>query len=177
MRLEHAHAKRRTLALEVRPRSTGFVVFEGRERALDWGVRKHRVRTSSLATLLTRKICVLLDRYAPSAIVVRARKVRTKRARRRIDVIMRVMRREAKRRAIAFQVVRPHAIRSFFSPHYCTTKREIAHLIARWFPELSSKLPREQKIWKSEDHRMMLFDAAATALAFLHTDAGREIRD
>jgi len=172
-----AQSECRVLALEIRPAVTGFVVFEGRERLLDWGMRKYRARKGTLTTVMAKKMNMLVDSYRPSVVAVRARDVRSHRARRRIDAVMRVIRGEAKRRAIRFQIISTAAIRVVFAPHHRATKQEIATLIARWFPELSPKLPPLRKSWKAEDHRMILFDAAATALAFLNRSPPEAIRE
>lgn len=162
-----AQSKRRILVLEVRPLITGFVVFEGPRRLLDWGMRKHRAQHAALTKLVAEKMNMLLDSYRPAALVVRTRDVHSRKARSRINAVIRVTRGEAKRRAIRFQVIDTKAIRTVFARHGCATKQKTATLIARWFPELSPKLPPVRKKWKAEDSRMILFDAAATALAFL----------
>jgi hypothetical protein len=167
MKVERAQSKDRILALEVRPRVTGFAVLEGPRHLLDWGMRKHPPRKLEPAGIVARKINALLDFYFPSVVIVRARNVWSPKARRRITAIIRVARREANRRSINFRIVSTKAVHQFFAPHKCATKHQIATLIAGWFPELSWRLPPKRKSWKSEDHRMVVFDAAATALSFL----------
>jgi hypothetical protein len=167
MNIERTRSERRIVALEIRPRVIGFVVFDERTRLVDWGSRKYRVRTQTLSKVLTKKLNVLLDLYVPSAVVVRTREVRSRTARRRIDIVTGILRAEAKRRAIKVQILSTKAIRRRFAFHHCTTKQEIAGLIAGWFRELSLKLPPKRKHWRTEDSRMILFDAAATALTFL----------
>jgi hypothetical protein len=167
MNREGMQSKRRIVALEIRPRVMGFIIFDERKRIVDWGTRKYRVRTPALSKIVTRKINAVLDSYFPYAIVVRTRNVKSRKARRRIDIVTRVLRAEAKRRAIKLQIIKTKNVRRTFQPHHCKTKHEIAALIARWFPELSTKLPRKRKSWKTEDFRMILFDAAATGITFL----------
>jgi len=41
------------------------------------------------------------------------------------------------------------------------TKHEIASAIGELFVELVWKLPTKRKPWQSEDHNMVIFDAAA----------------
>jgi len=166
MSLERTRSERRIVALEIRPRVMGFVLFDERKLLVDWGSRKYRGRTQTLSKVLTKKLNVLLDLYVPSAVVMRTREVRSRKARRRVDIVAGILRAEAKRRAIKVQVVTTKAIRRRFAPHHCATKQEIAHLIAGWFRELSLKLPPKRKHWRTEDSRMILFDAAATALTF-----------
>lgn len=167
MNIERTQSECRLVALEIRPRVMGFVIFDERKRLVDWGSRKYRVRTQTLLKVVTKKLNVLLDLYVPSAVVVRTRDVRSRKARRRIDTVTGILRAEARRRAIKVQMVSTKAIRRRFAPHHCATKQEIARLIAGWFRELSLKLPPKRKHWRTEDSRMILFDAAATALTFL----------
>lgn len=46
------------------------------------------------------------------------------------------------------------------------TKHDIAQAIAAEFPELATRLPRERKLWSSEDQQMNVFDALSFFLAF-----------
>src|SRR5689334_8774444 len=69
-----AHVPRRLIAVEIRPSKTGFVVFEGRNRLLDWGVCTHS-KEQGHAALAGKKIAALLDLYSPAVFVVRRRDV------------------------------------------------------------------------------------------------------
>lgn len=167
MEAESAQSKDRILALEVRPRVTGFAVLEAKPTVLDWGTRKQGVSEQQLPGVIAKKMNALLDVYSPSAIVVRTRNVPSPGAHRRITTVIGVVRSEAKRRRIRFQTISAKAVYRFFAAQECTTKYQSAALVARWFPELSWKLPPKRKNWKSEHHRMVVFDAAAAGLAFL----------
>jgi hypothetical protein len=48
------------------------------------------------------------------------------------------------------------------------TKDTIAAAIAKQIPAFERFLPPPRKVWKSEDARMGIFDAAALALTFFH---------
>src|SRR5216684_3378113 len=67
--------ERRVLALDVHPRSFGFVVFEGPNRMLDWGVRSFRSGVNAVKIPSARKLLALLDEFTPSAVVIREREV------------------------------------------------------------------------------------------------------
>jgi hypothetical protein len=168
MEFENTQSDERILALEIRPRVTGFVAIEPPSHLLEWGRRKHRAKGDDLARSVAPKITALLDLSKPFIIVVRARNVRPLNARRRIRTILRVVRREAKKRSIGLHTISAKEVHRFFDPHEHASKHQIAQIIAGWFPELSWKLPPKRKVWKSEDHRMVIFDAIATALAFLN---------
>lgn len=167
MRFETLKAKHRILALEVRSRATGFVVFEMPRRLLDWGRRKHGVTSNELPRVAAKRIAGLLDLHEPSVVIVRTRTVRSLTAQHKVAIIIRAMQREAKKRSVPFQKVSARTVRKFFTSHDCTSKNQSAGLLVRWFPALSWKLPPKRKMWKSEHHRMVIFDAAATAIAFM----------
>jgi len=168
MQVENADTKNRILSLEVGSRDLGFAALETPAHLLEYGRRKHRVKTDELPDVVGRKISALLALHLPDIIAVRSRSVRTANAQRRIALILSVLRREARRRSIEFQTISRKAVRQFFARYQCTSKHQIATLVVRWFPELSWKLPPKRKAWKSEDHRMVIFDAMATALTFLN---------
>jgi len=157
------HLNQRLLAVEVRPQRIGFAVFEGPDRLLDWGVRdaSENVRPPEL---IGKKIGILMDLYLPSATVVRQRRVRSARLCRRIETATRVIRREARQRAIKFHTLASQVVQRSFANS--ATKHEIASRLVERFPELSWKLPTKRKVWKSEDYGMVIFDAAAAGLAF-----------
>jgi lipase chaperone LimK len=168
MRSDTPERKDRLLALEIRSRWTGFVGIEAAARLTEWGRRKHKVKGSKFADLVKRRIDAILDLWLPARIVVRTRPIRSPKARRRISTIVSVVRREARKNSIEFRAISAKDVRQFFAARQCKSKYQIATLIARQFPELSWRLPPKRKSWKAEDHRMVIFDAAATALAFLN---------
>jgi hypothetical protein len=168
MRSDNLEEKDRVLALEVRSRWTGFVGIEAAARLTEWGRRKHKVKGSKFAILVKSRIDAILDVWLPTTIVVRTRPIRSPKARRRINTIMSVVRQRARSNSIAFRAISANDVRQFFAGRQCKSKYQIAALIARQFPELSWRLPPKRKSWRAEDHRMVIFDAAATALAFLN---------
>jgi len=160
--------KNRILGLEVRPRFIGFALIEDGLRLLDWGTRRHRNRALSSKAFAVSRAAALVDTTSPTLVVVRSRQVRGRMARRRLREIFAGIRSEAGKRSIKFRFVSSATVRRFLARHGCYNKAQGASLIAKWFPELSFKLPPPRKRWKSEDQRMLVFDAAATALACLN---------
>lgn len=167
MEAKRTKSKGRVLALEVRPRITGFLVLDAKPSLLDWGTRKQRISEQQLEGVVASKIGALIDLYAPCVIVVRTRNVLPQEAHRRVKAAISVVRGEARKRSVTFQTISTKAVQRFFALHQCKTKYQVATLVARWFPELFWRLPPKRKSWKSEHHRMVVFDAAATGLAFL----------
>ena len=55
-------------------------------------------------------------------------------------------------------------IRKHFFADRDGTKHEVAQNVAKHFPELEDRLPRERRLWDSQDARIDLFHAVALAL-------------
>ena len=168
MQSDNLQGTNRILALEVRSRATGFAVIDAPGHLVEWGRRKHKVTGSEFTRVVEQRIEAIINLCPPATIVVRTRKVRSLKARRRITAILHTIRRKAHGRSIEFRTISAKSIRQFFAVRQCHSKHQIATLVAHLFPQLSWKLPPKRKSWKSEDHRLMIFDAAATALAFLN---------
>jgi len=153
---DRSHEKR-VLALDVHPRSFGFVVFEGPNRMLDWGVRSFRSGANAVKIPASTKFLALLDEFRPTAVVVGERLTgRTKmlatierQARSRRIPVRRISRRDVNRAFVGFE----------------RNKYEVAKALALQFPALASRLPPRRKCWQSEDYRMGIFDAAAVGVA------------
>ena len=52
-----------------------------------------------------------------------------------------------------------------------TTKDQIAHALARWFPEIAPHVPRKRRPWMKEDRWMTIFTALSLAVTLLHPPA------
>jgi hypothetical protein len=157
-RIEKEGEALRLLALEIRPQKAGFAVFDG-ATLLDWGVRGYG-RTPAF-----RRIETLLSLYTPSVIVIRRRHYL-----KHDDAGARVVqsiKRGAQRKSISVRSLDAQHIRAFFKQRGCDSKHAIATLLAEWFPELAWRLPAKRKLWQSEPHNTLLFDAVAIAVTFL----------
>jgi hypothetical protein len=156
----------RLLALEVRPQRIGFIVFQGTTRLLDWGVRTYGKRKSDAPSVGCARVATLLDLYSPAVMVIRRRRT-SKTPRRLINATVARLAAEARRRSISCRFVTVKEVRHFFARYDRTTKHAIASRLAEWFPDLAWKLPRKRRAWESERYNMAVFDAAATAVAYL----------
>lgn len=160
---------RRVLAIDPSSVGFGFAVLEEPTRLVDWGVAE--VSSTSPKAFLIR-IEALVDRYCPSLMILE--EVGNSRTRKRTaSRIAAVTRYAASRRIVTILVSRNQVRRAFGTS---ATKMQIAVAISQIFPELAPRLPRERKLWTSEDERMNIFDAvsfALTALAGGH-DAERQ---
>jgi hypothetical protein len=156
----------RLVAFEVRPNRIGFVVFEGATSLLDWGVRTYGKHDGHLV-LAGKKITALLTVYSPAVLVIRRRDDMSKKSADGLNDIRKRIVSRCRRRSIKFRQASTTTIRRFFQQYGCTTKHEIATTLAEWFEELSWKLPPKRKPWESEHSAAVIFDAAATAIAFI----------
>lgn len=164
-RKSEENAEARVLAIDPVNRGYGFVVFEGPERLIDWGVA--RVVQNSYSGSLDR-IDALIDHYRPDGVILEDCKDkwsrRGLRARRLIGAITRL----ARARGLELHTVSRTGVRKAFADAGAVTKEEIAAEIASRFPELAPRLPPPRKVWMPEDRRMAIFDAASFALAYFH---------
>src|SRR6266849_8360875 len=153
--------EKRVLALDVHPRSFGFVVFEGPNRILDWGVRSFRTGVNAVKIPAAIKFLALLDEFRPSTVVVRERL--TGRTAKQTRMLATIERQARSRRVPVRRLSRRDVNRAFVG--FESNKYEVASALARQFPALASRLPPRRKCWQSEDYRMGIFDAAALGVA------------
>jgi hypothetical protein len=163
---DKSRGKERILALEIRQSKFGFVVFDGPTTLLDWKVWGYAGGSALRRAKLEKRIPPLLDLYAPSIIVVRRRERSSRKMKRIIHSVIRTVKTVVKGRSTQLRILSRREIQSFFIDHGCSTKHQIASLIASWFEELSWKLPRKRKAWEKEACIMPIFDAAATGIVF-----------
>jgi hypothetical protein len=157
---------RRILAIDLRGRRFGYVVFEGHKRLLDYGTGSYPVAGNDELVATGKALAEVLRLYPPSAIVVKAERWDATDATPGARSVMDGMINEARSRSIPICLVNRDDIRHTFYVLGCETKYEIASALTRIFPELVWKLPPKREIWKSEHPRMPMFDAIALGLAY-----------
>jgi len=157
---------RRVLALDVRPRSFGYVVFEGPDRLLDWGVRSFRKGVNSVRVPLATKIAALMEEFDPAIVVTKEAPSRKKVNRAKSRRILDVIRHKASICGIQTRVFKRRTVKNLFGGQVRLTKYQIATALAERFAELAPILPPKRKPWQSEDYRMSIFDAAALGVAY-----------
>jgi Holliday junction resolvasome RuvABC endonuclease subunit len=155
--------KRLILAIYPTTRGFGFVVFEGRQRTIDWGVKD--VRGDKNRKIIT-KIEELMSWYRPEVLVLEnAHGAGSRRAERIRQLNLQVIE-LAKTRKIPVRQYTRSDIKTSFASRSASTKYEIAQAVSRELPDLAPWLPPPRKIWMSEDPRLGMFDAASLALTF-----------
>jgi len=157
---------KRVLALDVRPRSFGYAVFEGAALLLDWGVQSFRHGRNAVRIPLAMKIAALLEDFQPAVVVAKEPPSRKKVNRFRTRKVLELVRHKASLRGIRTRVFPRRAASKLFGAEERLTKYKVATVLAERFAELRPVLPPKRKPWESEDYRMSIFDAAALGLAY-----------
>jgi hypothetical protein len=155
----------RILALDVHPRSFGYVVVEGPDKLLDWGVRSHRHKGNSADMLTRKRLKPLLELWRPSILVLCSGPSVTQRPHQRRERFLKRIAKEAKNHHVVVRIFgkRPGAERG-----KRLTKYENARRVAEQFSVLQWKIPPKRKPWESEDYRMSIFTAATLGMAQLN---------
>ena len=158
---------RRVLAVEPISKGFGYAVLEGPESLVDWGV-KRSPRVSNDWCL--RHVGDLLDQFHLDLVVIENAAAKRSRRSPRVRELLREIRRLARSRRVPTRTVSRRAVHRAFGSSERATKHRIATRIARRFPALVPKLPPPRKAWRSEDHRLAIFTAAALGLTFFHLE-------
>lgn len=152
---------KRVLAIDPTHRGFGYVVFEGPEFLVDWGIRTVNGRNLADAAASAER---LIARYRSHVLVIEdGRGVRFRRGH-RARIFLDFLARTAEGKGLEVRRISRSAVLKVFGRFGLATKDRIARIIAARFPELARRLPAERRSWMSEDLRMSIFDAAAFAL-------------
>ena len=149
---------KRVLALDVHPLCFGFVLTEGPDQLIDWGVRSFRHGGNAVKVPMSKRLASLIDEYRPNALLVRTPGAGISR---RAKMIAKL----AAARRLPVRTISLDAIRGAF-PHSNRNKHEIAKAVADRYPTLLPYLPAKRKPWQSEHYRMSVFAAAALVLTY-----------
>lgn len=154
------------LVLSIYPNSRGFgyVLFEGPLSPFDWGVKE--IRGAAKNRRILRFLESLIDRHQPSAIVLEDWTDEAFARIARINDLYREIVRLAARKLISVIRYPMRTIREYFAYRDALTKYEIALHIAKIIPAFSYQVPPKPTIWRSEDARQGLYDAAAVGLCY-----------
>jgi hypothetical protein len=160
---------RNDLVMSVFPYARGiaYVVFEDPNSPVDWGIcDPHGDRKKYQAI---RIIAALVDRYSPGALILRDR-VGIRRTRNwRHAALVEALEALARRKGISIARLSRDEVRQSFGSLGSPTRYAIVQAIAKQVPIFETYVPPIRKIWKAEDRRMGMFDAAALALTFYRT--------
>ena len=164
----------RLLAVEVRSRRIGFVVFEGPTRLLDWGVRGCQSPTRVLDKVVAKKVRPLLSHYRPFAVVMRRENQYVSQTAKRFRISVNAIRKEAHRSGVETRLLKKKSIKRFSDQLQYGAKHQVAEVIAGLFEELSWKAQPQRKAWHSESYHTVIFDAVVTALVIFGDEFNSE---
>jgi hypothetical protein len=158
----------RIIALEIRASKFGFAVLEGPGKLLDWGVRSFTEKGEDLEPAVADRISTLLTFYKPVTVVARDRQHHDAIQQKRILTIFATAKQTTRDHSARFRILSAVHVRKRFAQDGRITKHEIARTLAERFEELSFRLPGRRKAYQSEAPAMLVFDALAAGVAFLH---------
>jgi hypothetical protein len=157
IRKTHQTQQTRILAVDLHPRSFGYVVMEGPGKLLDWGVRRSYQKTKNHPeVLVVGRLRPLLKIWKPGVVITRIGHRRNK----DVQSLFRHIKKESG--ATAFL-----PIKSSPDHHVGRRKYQRAVEMAARFPEIGWKLPPKRKPWESEHYSMSMFEALEAAVAYL----------
>jgi Holliday junction resolvasome RuvABC endonuclease subunit len=156
----------RVLAIDPTTNGFGFVVMEGPESLIDWGVRIAGRDDKNDRCL--KLVSALIDIYRPDVLVVE--ELRTGRSRRsqRVQELIDSIANLASERNVKTRRFSSFQIRRNFSESAAANKEQIATAIANRFPELAPRVPQHRFAWMSEHYNMAVFDAVSLALTYFY---------
>lgn len=155
------------VALQPARNGIGFVVFQGEERAVDWGVM--RLQPHNHKEYLKRIEEELFDVYLPDAVIIQDGEDRPVHYS-RVQLLIEDIEQRAVRNDIHCYRYTRKQVRAVFQGENITNKDDVASEIAKRFPEFKTFLPPRRKIYQPEHHRMYIFDAIALALTYFYQE-------
>jgi hypothetical protein len=137
-------------------RGLAFVFFE-RGTLLDWGTRR---RDGDELALLDQ----LLDRCNAEVLVLEDPDAPRCERRPRVKRLLKLMARHASERGVVVHFVGRYEVRRAWTARGMDTKHAVAASIAAVFPEIEPLVPRQRKVYRSEEARADIFDAVSLVL-------------
>jgi len=154
----------RILAIAPSSRGFGFVILEGEETLVDWGVKQADGNKNAQSLAKIRK---LLTHYQPELVVLQNTSSEHCRRSPRIKALTKRIRAAVIKRKIKVALFSHEQVRGVFFDNGLGTKDRLAEILAKKFPEqLGSILPPKRRAWMSEHYRMPIFDAVGLAVVF-----------
>src|ERR1700730_13944834 len=137
-------AQKRVLAIDPTHRGFGYVIFEGSDFLIDWGVRhvegpKNKASIAAAAELITR--------YRPQIMVLEDVAAKGCRRRKRVRKLVEVLDRYGRERGLTVRQIAQASVKKAFLPLGIRNKNQVARFVAARFPELARYLPPERKPW------------------------------
>ena len=156
---------KRVFALDPYSRGFGFVVFEGPEHLIDWGLKEARREKESRCL---QHVAQLIETYHPDVFVIEATHDPQCRRCPRVRALLQAMSQLAAEKKLKTRSFSRRAVQATFSAVSPVTKYEMMNAIVARLPELTPWRPPLRKPWMSENSRASIFDAAALALTYFY---------
>lgn len=158
--------KVRVFAIDPCPRGFGYVVLEGKEALVDWGLKIPGSTPVDKNAWCLTQMERLIARVRPEVIVLENTAVKGSRRYLRVKKLIQQMLALASRRKLRTCKISRLEMRQVFAISGASTKHQMACTIAERFPEIAPRLPRPRKLWVGEAARMSIFNAAALAITY-----------
>jgi len=143
------------------PRGFAWIVYEGAEAPLDWGMAYSR---SEVHQACLRHMQTVPERHRPETLVLEqfdGPGVRRRRASRELcEAIVQL----AATLGVTVRIYSRHDVRLALAGSPWVSLQKLAQAVVERTPVLSHRLPCERKPWDSPDRRIGLFCAAAVVL-------------
>ena len=153
----------RIIAIDLRFRRSGFAIFEGPKRLLDFGSTP--VQPGQLVNA-GNSISELLKLSLPTVIVIKKQRWEKMLIHPQANLMIEALTSESGSHRIQIRLLDQEAIRSTYRNLGCETKGEISSALVRMFPELDWHSPPIRRAWEPEHSAQMVFDAIALGLAY-----------
>lgn len=150
-----------TLVMYPNTHGVGFVICEGPDEIIDFGLKK--VRSISNSKYL-KKAKWLMEYCRPNLVLLLDYKNGSQRISKRQEKVIDSFRDLAKAQLIPIQTYSRSQVKQVFSAFEKATKYEIAMQILGWYPQLKNKEPHKRLPWMAEHYQMGVFDAFALML-------------
>lgn len=157
----------RVLAIDPYLRGFGWVLLEGTDLLVDWGI--YQTKTKKPERMLGR-VAEILHQYKPHMVVVEDIQHPRSRRRNRARALIFEISDMAKAAGVVVHAVPMEEVREHHRASGAKGKDAVARLVAERFPELKPILPPPRKNWMREDERMAVFDAIAMTLRVAEND-------
>jgi Holliday junction resolvasome RuvABC endonuclease subunit len=156
--------EKRVVAIDPTHRGFGYIVLEGPERLIDWGIT-HVQGARNKASIAAAGD--LISHYRPQIMVLEDAAERNCRRHPRVRQLIEALEHYGRERGLTVRKIARTTVKKTFLLCGIRNKNQMAQFIVVRFSELARYVPPERKPWMSEDTRMAIFDAAAFALVFL----------
>ena len=157
-------SRTRMFAIQINCRGFGYVILEGTDRLVDWGV-KQVTRSGQGRTI--EVVADIIRQYRPHLVLLEDIFSEAQRRSPRAVLVTRHIAEFLEEHGLNCRLVPTIVVVDSFRRWGAQTKQERARMIADMLPILAPHLPPPRRPWMSEDSRMSIFSAAALAFTFL----------